>query len=61
MSGRSIVAGAGFGSLFTELLSTRARYESLRIGGAPLAERADLLERLHTLRHDMNLVRRNLG
>ena len=50
-----------FGQLFSELLTTRAHYESLRIGGAPFAERADMLERLHTLRHDMSLVRRTLG
>lgn len=50
-----------FGSLFHELLTTRAQYESLRMGGAPLDKRADMLERLHTLRHDMSLVRRTLG
>ena len=49
-----------FGSLFHELLTTRAQYESLRIGGAPFAERADLIDRLHTIRQDMDLVRRTL-
>ncbi len=52
---------ADFGQLFSELLSTRAQYESLRIGGAPFTKRADMLERLHTLRHDMSLMRRTLG
>jgi len=52
---------ADFGQLFSELLNTRAHYESLRIGGAPFSQRADMLERLHTLRHDMDLVRRTLG
>lgn len=51
---------ADFGQLFNELLSTRAQYESLRIGGGPFSKRADMLERLHTLRHDMDLVRRTL-
>ena len=60
MSGHTNTS-AEFGSLFHELLTTRAQYESLRIGGAPFTQRADLLERLHTLRHDMNLMRRTLG
>ena len=42
-----------FGQLLSELLTTRAQYESLRIGGAPFSKRADMLDRLHTLRHDM--------
>ena len=50
-----------FGQLFSELLTTRAQYESLRIGGAPFSKRADMLDRLHTLRHDMDLMRRTLG
>lgn len=47
-----------FGTLFQELLSTRAHYESLRMGGAPFSERAATLERLHGLRHDMDVIRR---
>ena len=61
MSGTNAISNADFGSLFHELLTTRAQYESLRMGGAPFAQRADLIERLHTLRHDMDLVRRTLG
>ena len=51
------ISQADFGTLFTELLNTRAQYESLRIGEAPFGERAAVLDRLHTLRHDMNLMR----
>ena len=61
MSRHNTNINTDFGSLFHELLTTRAQYESLRIGGAPYAQRADLLERLHTLRHDMDLMRRTLG
>ena len=51
---------AEFGALFNELLATRARYESLRIAGASYSDRADLIERLHSLRHDMGLLRAGL-
>ena len=51
---------AEFGALFEELLATRARYESLRIAGASYSDRADLIERLHSLRHDMGLLRASL-
>ena len=51
---------AEFGALFDELLATRARYESLRIAGASYSDRADMIERLHSLRHDMSLLRRSL-
>lgn len=61
MSAQNTIPQADFGAMFHELLTTRAQYESLRIGGAPFAKRADLLDRLHTLRHDMDLVRRTLG
>ena len=50
-----------FGTLFNELLTTRAQYEALRIGGGPFSERATMLDRLHTIRHDMDLVRRTLA
>jgi len=50
-----------FGALFSELMATRAHYETLRINGAPFDERAQLLDRLHHLRHDMGVVRRSLG
>ena len=46
-----------FGPLFHELLSTRARYEALRIGNGSLLERAMLLDHLHELRHDMRNAR----
>ncbi len=52
---------AEFGALFRELLTTRAHYESLRMGGAPFGERAALLDRLHNLRHDMSVMRRTLA
>ena len=48
---------AEFGELFQELLTTRARYETLRIDGAPFDQRAELLERLHTLRSNMGQLR----
>lgn len=51
---------AEFGALFNELLATRARYESLRIAGASYSDRADMIERLHSLRHDMGLLRAGL-
>ena len=61
MSRGHTTSQAEFGSLFHELLATRAQYESLRIGGAPFGQRAEMLDRLHTLRHDMDLARRTLG
>lgn len=51
---------AEFGALFNELLATRAHYESLRMAGASYSDRADVIERLHSLRHDMGLLRRTL-
>ena len=51
---------AEFGTLFDELLATRARYENLRMAGASYSDRADMIERLHSLRHDMGLLRRSL-
>ena len=51
---------AAFSALFDELLATRARYESLRISGAPFSERVEALDTLQTLRHDMGMLRRGL-
>ncbi len=51
---------AEFGALLNELLATRARYETLRMAGASYSERADLIDRLHSLRHDIGLARINL-
>jgi len=48
---------AEFGELFQELLTTRARYEALRMGGAPFGQRAELLARLHALRSTMGQLR----
>ena len=61
MSQGTTTPQAEFGALFNELLATRARYESLRMAGASYADRADLIDRLHSLRHDMGLVRRSLA
>lgn len=61
MSRGTTTQQAEFGALFNELLATRARYESLRMAGASYSDRADLIDRLHSLRHDMGLVRRNLA
>lgn len=51
-------AARHFDPLFNELLTTRARYEALRIGNGSLLERAMLLDQLHELRHQMAGVRR---
>jgi hypothetical protein len=51
---------AEFGTLFRELLSTRAQYESMRIGGAGFGDRAEMLDRLHTLRANMSMVRKTM-
>jgi hypothetical protein len=48
---------AEFGELFQELLTTRAHYETLRIEGAPFGQRAEMLERLHSLRSNMGRLR----
>ncbi len=60
MSRGTTTPQAEFGALFDELLATRARYESLRIAGASYSDRADLIERLHSLRRDMGLLRASL-
>jgi hypothetical protein len=60
MSQGSTTPQAEFGALFNELLATRARYESLRMAGASYSDRADMIDRLHSLRHNMSLLRRNL-
>ena len=39
-----------FDDLLAELSRTRSRYEELRVGGGPLADRAETLARLHSLR-----------
>ena len=46
-----------FGVLFRELLDTRRHYETLRVGGAPYADRSELLDRLHDLRAQMATIR----
>jgi len=46
-----------FAPLFNELLATRARYETLRVGNGPLLERSLLLDELHQLRYRMSLAR----
>lgn len=50
-----------FGRLFNELLDARTQYESLRIAGGPFGERATMLGRLHSLRRDMDQLRRTLA
>ena len=50
-----------FGALFRELLETRAQYETLRIGGAAFGQRAEVLDRLHTLRQEMSWMRELAG
>jgi hypothetical protein len=57
MSKRHTQSNADFGALFRQLLDTRNRYETLRSGGAPFAERSELLDRLHDLRAEMALLR----
>ncbi len=61
MSRGNMIPQDEFGTLFNELLATRAQYESLRMSGGPLGERATMLDRLHTIRHDMDTVRRTLA
>jgi len=61
MSRGHMIQQGEFGALFQELLSTRAHYEGLRIAGGPFGDRANMLYRLHTLRHDMDVARRTLG
>ena len=60
MSRGTMIPQDEFGALFNELLATRAQYESLRISNGPLGQRASMLERLHTIRHDMGVARRSM-
>ncbi len=60
MSRGALTPQAEFGELFNELLATRARYENLRIAGASLSERAELIGLLHALRQEMGLLRSSL-
>jgi hypothetical protein len=48
-----------FKPLLTDLLSTRAEYETLRVLDGPLDERAAMLTRLQGLRADLARVRRD--
>ena len=61
MSRGNMIPSGEFGTLFNELMTTRAQYEALRISGGPFGERAMMLGRLHTIRHDMDLIRRTLA
>ena len=61
MSRGTMIQQDEFGTLFNELLATRSQYEVLRISGGPFGERAMMLDRLHTIRHDMDLMRRTLA
>ncbi len=60
MSRGTTMPQAEFVALFNELLATRAHYETLRMAGASYSERIDLIDRLHSLRHDIGLARINL-
>ena len=50
-----------FADLFNELLTVRSQYEAMRSGGASFDQRAAMIDRLHTLRHDVGIARRALG
>ena len=50
-----------FADLFSELLTVRSQYEAMRSGGASFDQRAAMIDRLHTLRHDVGIARRALG
>ena len=47
-----------FTKAFEQLAGIRARYEVLRINGAPFADRADALEQLHRQRIELAYIRR---
>ncbi len=49
-----------FDTLLAELRQTRNRYEELRTGNASLAERADTITHLHTLRSAIAELRMSL-
>jgi hypothetical protein len=49
-----------FETLFAELRHTRNRYEDLRISNASLADRADTINQLHTLRSAIAELRMSL-
>lgn len=47
--------------LLTDLLTTRAEYETLRVLDGPLDERAKMITRLQGLRADLARARREIG
>lgn len=53
------VLNTDFKALFDQLLTTRARYEVLRTNQGPLNERADHLDRLHTIRAELATARQS--
>jgi len=60
MTRARIMTQPEFTTLFGELLSTRAHYETLRVSGGSFLDRANTLTRLHELRHNMGLVRNTI-
>jgi hypothetical protein len=53
------VLSQDFKALFDQLLSTRVKLETLQRNHGPLNERADHLERLHTLRAELATARQS--
>ena len=46
-----------FTKAFEQLAGMRARYEDLRLNGAPFADRADALAQLHRQRAELAYIR----
>jgi hypothetical protein len=47
----------GFNELFHRLVTTRHRYEQVRMGNGDLGERSHLLDELHDLRAQIAIIR----
>ena len=61
MTKANIAPTSSFWTLFKELRTTRTSYEALLAAGMPLNNRANHLERLHTIRAEMAVARQGIG